>query len=443
MKTISTPRLSTVPPRLQKTTVQPRHSSTGTSNIYSKQTTAGKSTCSCLSSLTDVLKTWENNIQAKLDAIQQKIDENQKIYHKNMKDEISNLRSTLEPLIAVRNSTLLATTTTKAPLVPATTANSSSQQGSSHLTHQNLCNYNNSQTYSSLNLNLIDNNNNRNKNNIKNKNNSNFNFNDISINDNSNNNNHNNSSDNNSNSHLILHNNHSTKHEHINYGYPLNLSFKNTHPNQNHTQVNTHPYNNSSLTNYMESYEIYIAGFMPLSLEDNLTGLCYSILHGISDTFNISEITNVRLLHTNASNEASAQPSVTGHPPLIVRLSTISRTKQILSLKRLINYYNTRDLDLSHLGEDFTTRVPATKLILNEVLTATEYQRFKSLRKHAKNLGFKYVWHTGGNSLTRWDRSSRAHIFNSLTDIDSIKLQQNYNSEIMTDTREKTDVTAK
>ena len=88
----------------------------------------------------------------------------------------------------------------------------------------------------------------------------------------------------------------------------------------------------------MQNYEVYIAGFMPLTLEENLTGLCYSILNGISDTFNNSEIINVRLLHTNVSNEASAQPPVPGHPSLIVILSTTSRTKQILSLKRLINY---------------------------------------------------------------------------------------------------------
>ena len=109
----------------------------------------------------------------------------------------------------------------------------------------------------------------------------------------------------------------------------------------------------------------------------------------------------------------------------------------------MINYYNTRDLDLSHLDEDFATRVPATKLILNEVLSAAEYHRFKSLRKHAKSLGFKYVWHTDGNFLARWNRSSRAHFFNSLTDIDSIKLQHNYKNETMTDSGEKTDVTTR
>ena len=125
--------------------------------------TAGKSTCSCLNSLTDYLKTWELSIQTKLDVIQQKIDENQKTYFKNMKEEISNLRNTLEPLIAVRNSTLLAINSTKT--TPAsTTTNTSRQQGPSHLTHQSLCNYN-SQTYSSLNLNLIDNNKNSNNNN--------------------------------------------------------------------------------------------------------------------------------------------------------------------------------------------------------------------------------------------------------------------------------------
>ena len=171
---------------------------------------------------------------------------------------------------------------------------------------------------------------------------------------------------------------------------------------------------------------------MSLSLQDNLTGLCYSILQGISHTFNINEITDVRLLHANTITEVHTQSSenaetTTIYPSLIVRLSTISRVKQILTLKREVNYYNTKDLELTHLGEDFVTRVPATKLIINEVLSSSEYQKFKTLRKDAKNIGFKYVWHTNGKFLTRWNNSGRVHFFNSLIDIDTIKTKCNYN----------------
>ena len=45
--------------------------------------------------------------------------------------------------------------------------------------------------------------------------------------------------------------------------------------------------------------------------------------------------------------------------------------------------------------------------------------------------------------MSKWNRSGHAHFFNSLTDIDSIKLQHNYNSETITDSGEKTDVTTK
>ena len=474
--------LSTVTPRLPLSTVSSRHSNTGNINNISKQTAASKPTCTCLNTLYDYLKIWEHNLQTKLDTIEQKIEENSKNYNKILKEETSNLRSTLEPLISGLNLTSQTVAATELSTNNHTSTDivSCNHPGPSHSTHQSFCNYSNN--YSSLNFNLANNssNNNNNYNNINNC-------------DNNNNNNNNNSQ-------LILNNsNNIYTNKHINYDTPLNLSNKNTdltyihtathsHRKQfisqntkvsshsknttnnkksenitnTHTANNNHPpqlltttIDNDALTTLTEDFEIYIAGFMPLSPEDNLVGICYSILHGISSTFTINEIINVRLLHTNNTNGASTQPventdNITIYPSLIVRLSTSSRVKQILTLKRSINYYNTRDLDLSHLDEDFVTRVPASKLILNEVLSTNEYQRFKSLRKHAKNLGFKYVWHTDGSFLTRWRKSGRVHFFNSSTDIDIIKAQYNNdnnnnnnsndsnNSKTVTDTSNKT-----
>lgn len=168
---------------------------------------------------------------------------------------------------------------------------------------------------------------------------------------------------------------------------------------------------------------------MPLTSNDDLKALSYSILRGIAPMLHINEILNVRLLPTHTSNvEVSRQPIETdsvsaapGFPSLIVRLSTSTRVRQIMSLKREINYYTTRDLDHSHLSKEFATRVPFTKIIINDVLPITEYQRFKSLRRFTKNLGFKYIWHRDGRFLARLNNGSQAHFFNNQTDLNLIK----------------------
>ena len=108
-----------------------------------------------------------------------------------------------------------------------------------------------------------------------------------------------------------------------------------------------------------EAFEVYIAGFMSLTLSDDLKGLCFSILHGISPMLNIGEVANVRLLHNRPvsdtptkSTDNGNSPARVGFPALIVQLTTSSRVKQLMTLKREKNYYNTRDLDLSQLSRE-------------------------------------------------------------------------------------------
>ena len=87
---------------------------------------------------------------------------------------------------------------------------------------------------------------------------------------------------------------------------------------------------------------------MPLTIDDDIKGLCYSILHGISPMLNINEIANVKLLQarpvTNTRMQDSdplAQPAeivnipvISGSPALIVQFTTSSRVKQIMLLKK-------------------------------------------------------------------------------------------------------------
>ena len=149
----------------------------------------------------------------------------------------------------------------------------------------------------------------------------------------------------------------------------------------------------------------------------------YIIFKGISSTFNPQEIVNVRLVRSPSKTIADNPTNVNKQfPSIIVRVTKAYLVKQIMTLYRTLNYYNTRDLDLSLLSSDFASRLPYTKLIINNVLSSTEYKNYISLKSLAVNLGFKYVWHKDGRFLARWRKNNQAHYFNSPTDLHSIKI---------------------
>ena len=121
---------------------------------------------------------------------------------------------------------------------------------------------------------------------------------------------------------------------------------------------------NDCMTTQTEDFEIFISGFMLLSSDDDLKTLCYTILHFIAPSLNINEIESVRLLRIRSTHDVSEHISETKNvnvmsvfPPIIVRLTTSSRVKQIISLKRDLNYLNIRDLDFTILTEVFATRL--------------------------------------------------------------------------------------
>ena len=151
---------------------------------------------------------------------------------------------------------------------------------------------------------------------------------------------------------------------------------------------------------------------MHLSEADNLHSLCFSILRGIVSTLNEQEISSIRMV---------SQPHTKKFPSIIVRLTTSARAQQILLTRKERNYYSTQDIDRSVLKDDLTSRIPPTKILINDVLSSSEYKKYQTLKPIAKNLGFAFVWHSGGKFLVRWNNNQRAFTFNSITDLNTIR----------------------
>ena len=109
-----------------------------------------------------------------------------------------------------------------------------------------------------------------------------------------------------------------------------------------------------------ESLEIHIPGFMPLTMLDDLHSLSYSILQAFSPSLTMSEITNVRLLASDNTqlSETGNSSGVPRFPSFIIRLASSDLVKKIMSSKRKINYFSTRDLNTSQLSRELVSRMP-------------------------------------------------------------------------------------
>ena len=111
----------------------------------------------------------------------------------------------------------------------------------------------------------------------------------------------------------------------------------------------------------------------------------------------------------------------THFPSIIATLTSVARTRQLFARKKELNYYSTKDIDKTILPDEFLTRLPITKFILNDVLSSTEYKTYKSLKPIAKSLGFVFVWHSGGRFFERWKTRERAFTFSNITDLHTIR----------------------
>ena len=105
----------------------------------------------------------------------------------------------------------------------------------------------------------------------------------------------------------------------------------------------------------IENYELFVAGFMKITDNDNVKSLSLSILRGIVPTINAEEISTTRLVHKRNTENSNSK---LGYSSIITRLTTIERAKYILSSRKDRNYFSTNEIDKSILNEELLTRMP-------------------------------------------------------------------------------------
>ena len=93
-----------------------------------------------------------------------------------------------------------------------------------------------------------------------------------------------------------------------------------------------------------------------------------------------------------------------------------------MAAKKKINLLNTCDLNLSAFKEIDPSRIITSNIYISEALNLKMFNTFQSLKKVAKGLGFKYIWHCKGSFLVKWNDGERAHVFESAADLSAIAL---------------------
>ena len=106
---------------------------------------------------------------------------------------------------------------------------------------------------------------------------------------------------------------------------------------------------------------------MPLTVLDDLHSLSFSILQAFSPSLTMSGIINVRLLINDNTQLSETENSSGVHrfPSFIIRLASSDRANQVMSSKRKINYFCTRDLNKSQLSKELVSRMPHSKIYVN------------------------------------------------------------------------------
>ena len=63
--------------------------------------------------------------------------------------------------------------------------------------------------------------------------------------------------------------------------------------------------------------------------------------------------------------------------------------------------FNTKQIDVSSLNQETCNSLLQSRIFINDLLNRECFLRFNNLKRVARGLGFKYIWHKGGRFLIK------------------------------------------
>ena len=107
-------------------------------------------------------------------------------------------------------------------------------------------------------------------------------------------------------------------------------------------------------------------------------------------------------------------------PSIIVRLVSPELVRNIMNARRSFTYFSTSNVDRSLLPAELAGSLPDCKILVNEVLSPSDFADYLSLKDTAKKLGFKFVWYSNGRILVRWREREKVHPVGTASDLSVI-----------------------
>ena len=82
--------------------------------------------------------------------------------------------------------------------------------------------------------------------------------------------------------------------------------------------------------------------------------------------------------------------------------------------------FNTKQIDVSSLNQETSNSLIQSIIFINELLNKECFFRFNNLKRIARGLGFKYIWHRGGRFLTKRRDGDNTQEFTSAADLHAL-----------------------
>lgn len=156
--------------------------------------------------------------------------------------------------------------------------------------------------------------------------------------------------------------------------------------------------------------------------DEQRSNVVFAMLGTVFPSISREDIVSTRLLRSDrrASVPAREGDAVTRSSPWVVRLSNQKILRDIMRAKMRFTGFNTGQINISSLDEETSNSLIRRKIFINEFLNKESFIQFNSLKKLARELGFKYVWHRGGRFLVKRRDGDSSHIIFSAADLHAI-----------------------
>ena len=120
------------------------------------------------------------------------------------------------------------------------------------------------------------------------------------------------------------------------------------------------------------------------------------------------------------NNDSLQSASKYRRQPWVVGLSRRELAYKIMRAKSKFTAFNTKQINVSSLNQETCNSLLQSRIFIHELLNRDCFLRFNNLKRIARGLGFKYIWHRGGRFLIKRRNGEKTQVFTSAADLHAL-----------------------